>query len=669
MPGPSSGRTLILAAILAGVTKSAVWTSPEPLHVSAEGLRPLRLLDTFAPPNVTIKSVTVQGDRAYAVAAYGGFYVLDLSDRDRLRLLGQCDTPGNATEVVIRGHLAHVADRPTGVQIVDVSDPSAPRIVGLYDSVELATGLDVAGDLLAVCNRSSGIEFADLTGPRHPRSLSALRLGEAQGIRLRGTVAYVGLWHNRKLAVVDIADPCRPVVIGEAPLGGYGWGVALSGDLAYCATGHHAPGDEGGNRGHGCDVVDISDPRSPHSVARVNTPPFYRVGNDWWWVAASGSHAVHADGENGAFLLDVSDPLHPRPIAHAASGDFSGAAALAEDRILVADMKAGLRLFEAEGVAAPAVEPEVPGPALPQALPPVVAGSGYELLRTSGQARSVAIAGDRALVASGTGGIDVFSLEPEVRRVATVAAPGVARDVRVANGRAYVALGVAGLGLMDLSAGDELRMQGRLEGAVADYVEPVGKCVVVMRGEGGMDLVDAGDVAQLRRIAGGSIPHFPVQLAALGDRYVLGVSPWQIAALQATPEGRLAKTVLAGAEDRQGGGGLAVCGSRALVCRLSALECWAMEAPLSPRVLSSVALPYRACGVVAWDGSRAVVTNRVSGAVTFAQTAEDGAIQVVRTVALPGYPGRAALHGDMVLIPCGHEGLAVVRWDDVGLWR
>ena len=226
----------------------------------------------------------------------------------------------------------------TGVRIIDIHDPSAPRIVAEYDSVELATGLDVSGDLMAVCNRTLGLELVDIRDALHPRHLGALRLGEAQGVRIVGERAYVGVWHNRKLAVVDIADPCRPRVMGEAALGGFGWGLAVNGSLAYCATGHDAPGESGQNRGHGFDVVDVSDPAAPRSVARINTPPFYRLGNDWWWMAASGAHAFLADGENGVFAFDVRDPLHPVAVAHAATADYAGVVALQEGRLLVADM-------------------------------------------------------------------------------------------------------------------------------------------------------------------------------------------------------------------------------------------------------------------------------------------------------------------------------------------
>ena len=637
---------------------------PDAVDVTPDALRQLPLIASFRPEGVKVKGVAVRGDLAYAVAGYGGFFVVDAGDPGRLTLLGKCDTPGNATEVAIRGRYAYVADRPAGIQIIDINDPANPRIVGLYDSVELATGLDIAGNLLAICNRSSGIEFADLADPIVPKHLSALRLGEAQGIRVRGNLAYVGLWHNRKLAVVDIENPRRPVLRGEAALGGYGWGICPHRGFVYAATGHHAPGQGGTNRGHGLDVVDVRDPSNPRSVKRLNTPPHYRLGNDWWWVTASGSHVFHADGENGVLVYDITDPANPKPVAHAETADYSGAVALLEDRILVADMTGGLRLFAAEGLAAPAPQRIEPARDIPPAEPVDAAGPGYIMYQTQGQARRMAVMGDYAIVAAGMGGLEVLSLSPTVKRVATVETPGVAFDVKVGGNRMYAALGSAGVAVLDAADPPRAQIIGRFEGRSADHVQPVGEFLATMRGEGGVDLLDVRDASAPALLARGSIPHFPSQLSALGDRHLIGVSPWEIAVFDAAQPGQLTKTVLS-KTDRDGASGVMVQGARALLCRPSELELWDMADLDDIRLLGSLGLPPRSGGVVEWRGSRAVICNRVTGAATFVEVGEDGEMELLKATRLPGYPGKATIHGERVLVPCGYSGLAIINWEDI----
>ncbi len=637
---------------------------PEVVSVTSKGLRQLPLMSSFRPPEVKFKGVAVRGDLAYAVAGYGGLFIVDLANPAGLQLAGKCDTPGNATEVAVQGRYAYVADRPTGVQIVDVQDPAAPRLVGLYDSVELATGLDVAGNILGVCNRNHGIEFADLTDPIRPRHLSALRVGEAQGMRIRGNLAYVGLWHNRKLAVVDIRDPRRPVLRGEAALGGYGWGLCLQGNLVYAATGHHAPGKKGQNHGHGLDVVDVSDPDNPRSIKRLNTPPHYRLGNDWWWVSVSGHHAFHADGENGVFVYNIQDPANPIPVAHAETADYASQVALLEDRILVADMAGGLRLFAAEGLAAPAVRPAESPRDIPPPRRREAPGPGVVRYETEGQIRRVAMRGDYAVAAAGRAGLEVLALSPALRRVAALATPGVAFDVKVKGALAYAALGSAGLAIVDVSDPLRPRTVGRLQNRAADHVELVGQYLAIMRGEGGVDLLDVREPGRPKVVGRGMIPHFPQQLSALGDRHLLGVSPWEIALFDTSEPKRFSKAVLS-KTDRDGAVGVRASGTRALLCRQSELQLWALADLDRVRALGSLKLAEGTGGVVCWNGSRVVISNRVRGLVTFAEVDHEGEMRVLRTASLPGYPGQALIHKDLVLVPCGYSGLAVIKWQDI----
>jgi hypothetical protein len=660
------GQFRLLAAILLGgcAAMPTSGDSPNAVSVTAEGLAELRLVASFEPEKVKMRGVTVRDGLGYAVAGYGGFFALDVADPDGLTLVGKCRVPGNAVEVALSGRYAYVAARPTGVQIIDVQDPTDPRVVGLYDSVELATGLDVAGNILGLCNRSHGVEFADLSDPTRPRHLSALRLGEAQGIRLRGDLAYVGLWHNGKIAVVDLQNPRQPVLRGQAALGGYGWGLCLRDDLVYAATGHHTPGKGGDNRGHGLDVVDISDPDNPRSIKRFGLPPFYRLGNDWWWAKHSGHHLFHADGENGVFVYDLGDPANPVPVAHADTADFSGDIALLQDRLLVADMTGGLRLFAAEGLAEPVARPPEPPREItrvsPQAPPP-----GCAMYHSEGQIRRVAMMGDHAIAAAGMAGLEVLALSPEPRRIASLPTPGVAFDVKVKGHLAYAALGSAGVAVVDVS--DPLRPQivGRLEGRAADHVEPAGEHVAIMRGEGGVDLLDVRQPDRPRIVGRGQIPHFPSQLSALPNGRLLGVSPWEIALFDTTEPEQFTKTILS-QTDRDGALGAMVSGGRALICRQSELQLWDLADPGQAHILGSVELPARTGGVVCWSGSRAVISNRVKGVVTFVDVGGPREMRAVRTTSLPGYPGKAEIHGDLVLIPCGYSGLAAINWRDLG---
>ena len=43
----------------------------------------------------------------------------------------------------------------------------------------------------------------------------------------------------------------------------------------------------------------------------------------------------------------------------------------------------------------------------------------------------------------------------------------------------------------------------------------------------------------------------------------------------------------------------------------------------------------------------------------FAELADGGEMRVLKTLDMEGYPGRAAIDGEVVYIPCGYSGIAV----------
>ena len=158
-----------------------------------------------------------------------------------------------------------------------------------FDTVEFATGLAISGNILFVACRHYGVQLIDVSVPSAPRHLSTVRTGEAQSVVARNGYLYTGVWATSEVVTVDVRDPWNPVITARTPLDGYGDGVDVEGDMLYVATGHHSretprkqQGDPGFGRGHGLELLDISDPAHPRWVSRVKFPPLYEIGNDMW---------------------------------------------------------------------------------------------------------------------------------------------------------------------------------------------------------------------------------------------------------------------------------------------------------------------------------------------------------------------------------------------------
>lgn len=422
--------------------------------------------------------VAASGDHVFAIGK-GELRVLSNAREGKPVLIGKLAGLGNTRQIAVsRGH-AFITSREDGMFIVDVRDPSQPKLVHHYDTAELATAIAVSGDVAAVGNRFAGIELLDVSQPASPKHLATIRCGEVQSLVFHGTWLYAGTWSEKAVAVIDVRNPWKPLLVKTVPLDGKGDGLDVNGNVLAVATGHHArgkgypkPGDAAFGSGHGIEFFDIANPAEPKRLSGVKFPPFYRLGMDMWGVVLAGGHAFVNDTHNGFFLLDVRDPMKPRPIGWTqlppVGKDPSPVAGLAvvNGRVFLAggfdDLHlVDMHLTDAEpqvsdkGLQVPAKPTEAPAHGLPSYVVDgsirsvvrwkddlllVAAGSaGWHIVRqtdtgfvpvaqhsTRGFARDMAFHGDRVFVAESLGGLSLWQKQPsgEMQRMGAYEVPG-----------------------------------------------------------------------------------------------------------------------------------------------------------------------------------------------------------------------------------------------------
>ncbi len=619
-------------------------------------------------PGGPVRALAIRDGVAYVCCDYFGLVTLDLSDPRAPKPLGRCDT-FQAFDVALRGDHAFVADRYGGVQVIDVSDPANPSLVTTYDTIEFATDVEVAGDLLLVPCRSHGTEVVSIADPAHPRHLGFARCGESQGVQVRGNFAYVGVWHESMLAILDLTDPCRPEIVTRHPLHGYGYGLALgTGELAgyaFVAHGHHdrTLGADGTNRGHGFDVIDVRDPARSETVAHVRTPDYYLRGPDSWQCVVSGTRLFLADGLNGLFVFDVSDPTAPQPLALCDTPGYAHNLAVADGLVYVADYRAGLVVVEAEGLATPPV-PDVGTPPAPTTgCPPLSCGEAT--YASGGQVRGVAVDGERAFLASGSAGLEVLAL-PGMERVGGLALEGIAYDVAVEGGLVCIACGPAGVALADVSqpTAPEL-IATALEGRYARQLVRFGERLVVLTGNAVIEVLSIADPAAPELLGTVKLEHFGWQIAEtlLQGRYVVVGNGFGVRVIDLDAEGGPA---LAHAHDTRqvlsfGTNGVALIGEMLLATGHRQLRTFDLSDPAQLRPLSEARVglaPVRLTLGETVDGvTRAWAACPTSGGVVIADVHADGRIEVVAQTPTPGHASRVALAGERVLVADGYAGL------------
>jgi hypothetical protein len=209
-------------------------------------------------------------------------------------------------------HTAHFWDR--GWSVLDVTEPRRPRLLGFEPGPANAATLQL--------QVADGLLLASLERP--PAEL--LRHAPWQGLAwllldaLRRGPAYLP-WRPSPggLLVFDVRDPAHPKRLGAWDSGGTGTHRNFYAGGRYA----HLAANARGLRGHRYVVLDLADPARPVAVGEWRLPEQEIAGGpaperEGYYLHGPphvvGARAYLPYGIGGAILLDVSDPRRPREL-------------------------------------------------------------------------------------------------------------------------------------------------------------------------------------------------------------------------------------------------------------------------------------------------------------------------------------------------------------------
>jgi len=402
----------------------------------------LRIFDVSQPTQPTqlgrwegdeLRDVDVARTTLYLTQGDQGLRILDVSNPASPQLLGTFATPGDAGEVQVVGDVAYVTcyiDWQTpcpnaGIIAVDVHDPAHPVQLGAYAAPKKVMGLQALGDRAYLAVGEAGLLILDVSDPAHPALLGSYDSpGWSSDVLVAGTTAYLA--DGGGTLILDVSDPAHPVKVGAhdgrsssvLAITGSQLFVGGLGDLYALDVSQPAhPALLGWQEWPGT-VEDVFIPQAAASGLSAGAPPYgYFAGMDKLWVMNLTTPAMPAtvatvpftagfpkrvfvaddlayvmQSSFGLEIFDVSDPLHP-----AAAGKYPISSGQRHD------------VFARDGYAYVAVDDnggrliilDMRDPAHPQEV---------VSLTTSGQAKRVFVAGDRAYVADGDAGLRIIDV-------------------------------------------------------------------------------------------------------------------------------------------------------------------------------------------------------------------------------------------------------------------
>jgi hypothetical protein len=270
---------------------------------------------------------------------------------------------GDGVQIMVHRGYAYIGHGySNGITVLDVRDPKNPRPVAFLPcppdtrAIHLQTHDDLLfavngpsmwtmqvdaqayysgspADLLKGRQYTAGIRIFDIAHPEAPREITFMAtegVGPHRIWYVGGRYAYVSIHYpeftDQVLAIVDMAEPTRPQVVGkwwipgmwtgggETPSWPKGRRYALhhalvAGNLAYAAW-----------RDGGLTVLDVSDPTRPKLLAHRNLDPPFGGGThsplplpdrNLLVLADEANFADCSQGLRHTWLFDVREPTNP----------------------------------------------------------------------------------------------------------------------------------------------------------------------------------------------------------------------------------------------------------------------------------------------------------------------------------------------------------------------
>lgn len=448
------------------------------------------------------QDIAVAGDYAY-LATSTGLTVWEIRDRRQPRLVGSNPAPGWAQAIAIQDDVAYLVSDAAVVTAIDISDPAQPQTLDQLALAGYADDVQVVGDIAYIANGLDGLRLINVADPHQLRLVGALpNVGMLNNLAIVGDIAYATDLFGGGLHLLDIADHDQLGELHYHRTPGLAASVSTYRDRVYVAAGMpstlfvlaHAAGD----MTHLGQVAAAS-PASSHLAAPGLAHPVmahtrggdltmmgaYAMPGELIYDVSVDAHCAclfAASGEDGAVMIDATDPSQLSQLAHLSfEGDIQRAI-FDNERVYLIDGWGALRIVDLAMRSAPAqigaYAGRTPGAI---AVVDVVVQNGY------------------AYLASGRAGLQVLDVRnpAHIERIGVLATPHFARRLVLVGHFLYLALGDNVLAVVDISNPRAPRQVGQvtLGGAVTDLALQDDYLYLAIEGQG-LSVVNVMDALQ-----------------------------------------------------------------------------------------------------------------------------------------------------------------------------
>ena len=241
-------------------------------------------------------------DKVYLIEDLAGLEIFDVSQPTAPNLLGAWVEAQYPYDVCTKDGYAYVVDRTYGLYVVDIGNPLEPSIDTKLPLSGRPAAISIKDEYAFIADFDEGLRIFDISTPTEPRAVDSIESSPALNLLVHGDLVYL-CTHDDGVYIYDVSDPEHVEFIGSCPTQDhYVFNVEVKGNFLYIALGVY-----------GLQIYDISDLENP--IPRGSCDPSNLSIRD---LTILGEHAIAAVGQYGLATFWVGDPDFPEfRVAHA----------------------------------------------------------------------------------------------------------------------------------------------------------------------------------------------------------------------------------------------------------------------------------------------------------------------------------------------------------------
>ncbi|MFQ6678178.1 MAG: T9SS type A sorting domain-containing protein [Fidelibacterota bacterium] len=265
---------------------------------------------------VAIRSLTVQGNYAYAATRAAGIYSVDVSDPWNPFVVGHIEKNSASLKdgyAISSNNETIFAAYTSGLWVVDATQVDSLKDHTFFPTSQYTNKVALRGDLAFVASGWSGLWILDISNPEQPERIANINMhGWTADVVVSDSFAYVVNWGwatgdtTRGLWVIDISDVQNPYIVShhigiakEQYYSSHPNSLALSGNLIFMTGANWAYSDSI------LEIIDVNNSLEPTQVSVFRAP--YRP----YHIAIKDSFAYLATPDSGLRIIDWSNPINP----------------------------------------------------------------------------------------------------------------------------------------------------------------------------------------------------------------------------------------------------------------------------------------------------------------------------------------------------------------------